>query len=140
MTDNLITFDTNILVYSIDIDAGEKHRIASELLESAISQPCFLTVQVLSEFFTVAVRKKNLPIDDAIAQIKDWKKLFPIAFATEHSLIKATYAVKNHSLAFWDAMLWAVAAENKATTLFSEDFQTNRTLEGVKFINPFNHN
>jgi|WetSurMetagenome_2_1015567.scaffolds.fasta_scaffold11555_8 predicted nucleic acid-binding protein len=100
MTDNLITFDTNILVYSIDIGAGEKHRIASELLESAFSQPCFLAMQVLSEFFTVAVKKKNLPIDDAIAQIKDCKKLFLIAFATEHSLIKATYAVKNHSLAF----------------------------------------
>ena len=137
MSDSLITFDTNILIYSIDIDAGEKHQIAVALLESAFSQPCFLTVQVLSEFFSVAIRKKGIALDDAMAQIEDWQKLFPVVSATKYSLTKAIYAVKNHHLAFWDAMLWAVAAEHHASILFSEDFQTGRELEGVRFTNPF---
>jgi predicted nucleic acid-binding protein len=78
-----------------------------------------------------------MPLDEAIAQIKDWQKLFPVKCATDKSLIRAIYAVQNHKLAFWDAMLWAVAAENGACVLFSEDFQAGRILEGVQFVNPF---
>jgi|WetSurMetagenome_2_1015567.scaffolds.fasta_scaffold11555_9 hypothetical protein len=31
-------------------------------------------------------------------------------------------------------MLWAVASENKASTLFSEDFQTGRTLKSIRIV------
>lgn len=33
--------------------------------------------------------------------------------------------------------IWATARMNQIPTIFSEDFNTGSTLEGVQFINPF---
>ena len=49
----------------------------------------------------------------------------------------AMRAVDDHRVAFWDAMIWAVAREAGCRYLLSEDFQHGRTLEGVTFVNPF---
>jgi predicted nucleic acid-binding protein len=46
-------------------------------------------------------------------------------------------AVEQHSLSFWDAMLWAVVKQAGGTLLLSEDLQDGRELEGVRFRNPF---
>lgn len=43
-------------------------------------------------------------------------------------------AVTKHHLAFWDAMLWALAGMRH---LLSEDFQDGFELERVVFVNPF---
>jgi len=44
--------------------------------------------------------------------------------------------VHQHKLAYWDAQLWATARLNQIPVIFSEDFQSGGTIEGVKFINP----
>ena len=49
----------------------------------------------------------------------------------------ALKAVDEHSLSFWDAMLWSVAYENGVREIYSEDFQAGRELKGVLFSNPF---
>jgi predicted nucleic acid-binding protein len=137
MNDKIITLDTNILVYAIDIDAGERHERAIDIIEQVRFLDCVLTLQALSEFFTVATRKNKMPIEEAIAQINDWQTIFPTIFATPTTLAKAINAVKDHQLSFWDAMLWATAHDANVTLLLTEDFQHGQILEGVKFINPF---
>ncbi|MEN8220169.1 MAG: PIN domain-containing protein [Pseudomonadota bacterium] len=137
MNDKLITLDANILVYAIDIDAGKRHQQAIEIIEQVRFFDCVLTLQALSEFFAVAIRKQKMPIEEAIAQINDWQEIFPTVSATPSSLSKAALAVQNHNLSFWDAMLWAAAHDANVTLLLSEDFQNGRILEGVKFLNPF---
>ena len=137
MNDKLITLDTNILVYAIDLDAGKRHEQAIDIIEQVRCFDCVLTLQALSEFFTVATRKQKMPIEETIAQINDWQEIFPTISATPNSLSKATKAVQNHNLSFWDAMLWAAAHDAGVNLLLSEDFQNGRILEGVKFLNPF---
>jgi len=137
MNDKLITLDANILVYAIDLDAGKRHQQAIEIIERVRFFDCVLTLQALSEFFAVAIRKQKMPIEEAIAQINDWQEIFPTVSATPSSLSKAVKAVQNHNLSFWDAMLWAAAHDANVTLLLSEDFQNGRILEGVKFLNPF---
>jgi len=137
MNDKIITLDTNILVYAIDIDAGERHERAIDIIEQVRFLDCVLTLQALSEFFTVATRKNKMPLEEAIAQLNDWQAIFPTIFATPTTLAKAVKAVKNHQLSFWDAMLWATAHDANVTLLLTEDFQNGQLLEGVKFINPF---
>ena len=78
-----------------------------------------------------------MPSREAEAQINDWMELFPVVPASSKSLIKALKAVNEHTLSFWDAMLWAVAREAGVTMLLSEDFQHDRILDGVQFCNPF---
>ncbi len=38
------SLDTNILVYAIDCDTGEKHRIAVELLDALAERDCVLSL------------------------------------------------------------------------------------------------
>jgi predicted nucleic acid-binding protein len=132
-----VTLDTNILVYSIDIDAGFKHERAMEIFWQVRQKNGVLTLQALAEFFVVATRKCAMPIEEAIAQVQDWQTLFPIVTATTTSLNVAMQAVQQHHLSFWDAMLWAVVQQAGVSLLLSEDCQHNRVLEGVRFYNPF---
>lgn len=131
------TLDTNILIYALDRDAGERHAIASALVERATGWDCVLTLQALAEFFWAVTRKNKMPASDAAAQVEDWQSLFPIHAATSSTLDRAVTGVRNHGLAFWDAMLWACAREAGCGLLLSEDFQHGRVLDGVRFHNPF---
>jgi len=137
MRDRRLSLDTNILVYAMDRDAGERHALASEIVDRAVDSDCVLTLQSLCEFYAAVTGKGKMPPKEAEAQINDWLELFPVASATPKSLVKALKAVKEHGLSFWDALIWAVAAEAGVTLLLSEDFQHTRVLEGVQFHNPF---
>jgi predicted nucleic acid-binding protein len=137
MRDNLITLDTNILVYAIDIDAGDKQQRALEILAQVQDKPCVITLQALVEFMAVVLRKHGMPIEEAMAQVQDWRAMFSVITATANTLEVAALAVKQHQLSFWDALLWATAYEAKVTLLLSEDCQHRRVLGGISFFNPF---
>lgn len=132
-----ITIDTNILIYSLDRNHGEKHKLAIKVIEKAIKSNCILTLQVLCEFYAVTTRKNSLPQKIAQEQILDWQALFPVVIAKTESLARAINATSSHKLAFWDAMLWATARDAGVTILLSEDFQSNRLIEKVRVVNPF---
>lgn len=132
-----VTLDTNILVYALDRDAGQRHAQAVELFDTVAERDCVLTLQALAEFFAAVTRKGKVPVTDAAAQVADWQALFPTISAGPSSLNKAMRAVEHHHLSFWDALLWATAREAAIDVLYSEDFQHGRVLEGVQFWNPF---
>lgn len=130
------TLDTNLLIYAIDRDAGERHIKAMNLVRDVVHEDCVLTLQALSEFFAVVTRKGKLPLTEARACIQDWQVLFPTVVPRTNALSRAIDAVEQHGLSFWDAMLWATAKQAGVTVLLSEDFQHNRELESVRFCNP----
>ena len=138
MSDKRVSLDTNILIYAIDKDAGEKQLTSISLIEHcALNYDCVLTLQSLSEFYAAATRKGKVTHVQAEAQIKDWQLLFPTILPSTHTVEYALKAVNDHTLSFWDAMLWSVACENGVSELYSEDFQSGRELKGVRFTNPF---
>lgn len=140
MNGKRITLDTNILVYSVNTDAGENHNLAIKVFEHAIQCDCVLTLQALSEFFTVVTRKKILPLKTAAERINDFLEIFPIVTAKEHSLKLAIDAVIQQKISFWDAMLWATAQDAGVSFLLSEDFQHEQLIKQVRIINPFIEN
>jgi predicted nucleic acid-binding protein len=137
MSAKRFTLDTNLLVYAIDRDAGERHQQAIALVDRAVEQDCVLTVQVLAEFFHAVTRKGKMPLAEASEQVRDWQVLFPVVAADGQALIQAMSTVQCHNLPFWDALLWATAKAAGVRVLLSEDFQDGRELEGVRFCNPF---
>ncbi|MBF0147650.1 MAG: PIN domain-containing protein [Magnetococcales bacterium] len=137
MSGERYTFDTNILIYALDREAGRKHAIASALLDQAVAENCVLMLQSLGEFFRAATAKGKMPIAEASDQVRDWLALFQVQPAGISTITKALRAVQNHNLSFWDAMLWACAKEAGCAIVVSEDFQHGRLLEGVRFHNPF---
>lgn len=103
------SLDTNILVYAVDRDAGERHEQARALIGRAAKRDCVLAVQALAEFFHVTTRKNLLKPARASAFVQDWLNVFYITSADGAVLINAVGAVEAHRLSFWDAMLWATA-------------------------------
>ncbi len=137
MSTNLFTLDTNILIYSIDRDAGIKHEMASFILEKSMNGRCLLTSQALGEFYCAATRKGYVSQNTAIEIIEDFMEIFPIISSTGATLKKALSTLSKYGLQFWDAILWATAKESKCSLIITEDFQDGRSIEGVQFINPF---
>lgn len=132
-----VTFDSNILVYAVDVEAGAKHSTALSLIARAADTDCVLTLQSLAEFFFVATRKAGLDVAEGADIVNRWREIFPVRAADEGALALAIEAVDIHQLSFWDALLWATARQANCQLLVSEDFQDGRTLEGVTFVNPF---
>ena len=133
-----LTFDTSVLVYAAHRQARDKHAIAADLVGRAASADCVLTLQALAEFYYVVTRKAATPVADAAPFVSDWAGVFEVATADGQALERAMMAVRDHSLAFWDALLWATARHAGCRLLLSEDFQDGRNLGGVRFVNPFN--
>ena len=133
-----VSFDTNILVYAADADAGEKRDAAQRLIERAAEADCVLTLQALAEFYNAASRRRGKAISNPGAFVTYLRGLFRVQAPDEDTLVAAMDASQRHRLPFWDAMLWACARQAGCRTLLSEDFQDGRSLGGVTFVNPFN--
>ncbi len=132
-----ISIDTNVLVYAMDKDAGDRHQISVDVLEHAVGSDCILTTQALGEFFHVVTRKNRMPAADAAQQVHDWMILFPIVGASVQALSQGIALVVEHSFSFWDALLVATAKEAGVTHLLTEDMQDRRSILGVRLVNPF---
>ncbi len=131
------TLDTNILIYAVDLDAGEKRTLARDLILESAERDAWLTVQALGEFFHAVTRKSIATVAEAIEYTTAWQILFPITAATRADYNAATEAVRDHGLSFWDAMLWATAREAGCAVILTEDMQPGRKLGGVEIVNPF---
>ncbi len=138
MSNKRVVLDTDILVYAVDKDAGQKQITAIQLIEQCLLEfDCVLALQSLSEFYLAVTAKGIVKHVDAETQIKDWQLLFPTILPSPHTVEHALKALSEYKLTFRDAMLWSVASENNVEQLFSENFQSGRTLKGVSFVNPF---
>ena len=73
----------------------------------------------------------------ALIEVELFQKAWPVFNLTPLIVIEAARAVRDYQLAYYDAQIWATAHLNGIPIVFSEDFQTGRMLEGVRFVNPF---
>jgi predicted nucleic acid-binding protein len=138
MTEILI--DTNVLVYAFDLAEPQKHPKGLEVLhELELSNKGCLSVQCLSEFINATTRGASpiLKIDEALIQAENFVEAFPVFLLTPTIILEAIRGVRDHSLSYYDAQIWACAHLNQIPVIFSEDFSDGRIIEGVRFVNPF---
>jgi len=134
----MVSFDTNVLVYATVSTPISKAMRARDLVVRGMRRgENILLLQALAEFSSVAIRKAGIAVDDVRATIDALRAVLPVQGTEDGDLSDALEAVKNHRLAFWDAMLWAAAQRAGVRYLLSEDFQDGFELQGVRFINPF---
>ena len=137
MSDSRFTLDSNILVYALDRQAGERHRLASVIIDRAVLLDCCVTLQAISEFFAVCVRKRLVPIDEAMAQACDWLDMFPTAAASADAIRAALSLATSRRASYWDTLLVTTAAEAGCTAILTEDLGRGTLLAGVRIIHPF---
>ncbi len=131
--------DTNILVYLYDQRDPQRQdlarRVLSEVEALGIGR---LSVQALSEFFSVVTRKLSPPLTagEALEQVTLLVQVWPVLDLTPLVVLEAGRGARDHGLSYYDAQMWATARLNQVPVILSEDFQTGRLLEGVRFVNP----
>ncbi len=132
-----LTLDTNILVYSVDGEAGLRHRLASEIIELAASCDCWLTLQAVSEFCTVVARKHLVPRTRTAILANSWLHLFPAVAASMAAIRLAIDGATEGNVSYRDALLIATAAEAGCTAIVTEDLTNGIILNGVRVVHPF---
>ncbi len=130
-------FDTNILLYADDADAGTKTEIARDLLRrSMVDRAGVLSTQVLQEYYVNA--RKKLKMDGAAARARiDVYLAFDVVTVTPSLLLAAVDLHRLDSVSFWDALIIRTAEHAACETLYSEDLQAGRRFGPVRVVNPF---
>jgi predicted nucleic acid-binding protein len=133
--------DTNVVVYAYDIDEPRKHDLARGLLKRLSDEGRLVfSAQVFNEFGSAMMgpkRKKPLRPDEVAAILRELEATGEVVPIAALLTFRALDAMPRHGLSFWDALIWAAAAENGIPVIYTEDFQDGRNVEGVLFINPF---
>lgn len=129
--------DTNILVYSRDLDEADKRARAIAVIDSlAASGELVLSAQCLNEFSAASLRL-GVAVPEVETAVARWRDLGEVLALDGAATTAALGAVERHHLSFWDALIWATARESGVPLIISEDFQHGRELEGVRFVDPF---
>ena len=132
------SLDSDVLLASVDFDAGSRHERAIELVrEAAVEHECILTAQALAEFFAAATSEGRMPADVAARQVQDWRTIFPTAELTAAGLGRGLGLAARHGLATWDALQVAAASEAGVTVLLSSRPTPVSTVAGVEIRHPF---
>lgn len=131
------TLDANVLVYSVDVDAGARHSSAVQIIRNAVTCDCLLTLQAVSESYAAIARKRYAPPAEAAATARDWLQAFRCAAASADAVRAALADSVAGRASYWDALLVATAAEAGCTLILSEDMAGGSRLSGVEIHNPF---
>lgn len=129
--------DTNILIYSRDLDEADKRIRAIEVIDGLAARGEFvLSAQCLNEFCAASLRR-GVAVPEVETAVARWRDLGEVLALEGAATTAALGAVGRHRLSFWDALIWATARDAGVPEVVSEDFQHGRELEGVRFVDPF---
>jgi predicted nucleic acid-binding protein len=132
--------DTNVFVYEFDTRHRAKTECASRLIRSAIAtKRGVVSYQVVQEFFSVALTRfaKPLPISEAEQYLFAIFKPLLAVHSSPRLFLEALRIRQTHLLSWYDALIVAAALQAGCQTLFTEDLQAGRELEGMRIENPF---
>ncbi len=137
MSGGLAFFDTNILIYTDDKSSPEKQERSITLFSDHLrAGTAVVSLQVLQEYFSAATRKLNVPADKAQQKVEIMARCRVVRLEST-DVVRAIELHRLSQISFWDALIVQAARVSGAPILYSEDFQTDSVIGGIKVINPF---
>lgn len=139
MNGDRVFVDTNVIVYAYDKDAGEKHRIAVDIMKDLWHSGLgTISTQILQEFFVTLTKKISAPMDisvvrETVRRLSKWD----VSIIDVDTIIRATELQERYNYSFWDSLVVAAAIASGVRTIFSEDLSDGQTIEGITIKNPF---
>jgi predicted nucleic acid-binding protein len=133
----MFSFDTNILAYATDAEAGLRHVAAVRLVADAEGTEAKLNGQSLIEFVRYMKQKRACPVAEARLAIARWRDAFDVMPYPDDAPERTLALLERHSLSVWDAHMLAVCGSNGCDALLSEDMTDGMIYEGVRVVNPF---
>ena len=129
--------DTNIFIYAFDITAGDKRRVAAELIARLwLERTGCVSLQVLQEFYVAATRKLILPPEQArlqVSRLGQWRVHRP----SVEDVLKAIELHREHAVSFWDGLILRSAQASQCSVLWSEDLSNGERWGNLEVRNPF---
>jgi predicted nucleic acid-binding protein len=126
-------FDTSILLYLLSDDAEKADRV-EELLENRGT----ISVQVLNEFASVALRKIKMPLSavrEILETIRAVCRVEPLTLATHDGGLTVC---ERYGFSLYDCMIVSAALMAGAKVLYSEDLQHGQLIDSrLRILNPF---
>jgi len=137
MSDAKVFFDTNVLAYAQDHDAGEKRQRSRQLIADVVASGAgVVSTQVLQEFYVTATRKMGVaPL--AAKRVMQSFTIFEVVQVSPALIEKAIDRSVLSQLSFWDALIVTASASSGCTTIYSEDLNAGQMIDGVRIVNPF---
>lgn len=132
-----VALDTNVLVYAEGFGDDVRCKLAADLIARLKPTDAIVAVQVLGELSRVLTSKMKKSGSEVRDLLLSWSDGVVVADTTWTAFQSAMDLSVDHQISMWDALILAVAAENKCRLLLSEDFQNGFTWRGVTVVNPF---
>jgi predicted nucleic acid-binding protein len=132
--------DTNVFVYSFDRSAPEKSRSATQLIREALTtRKGVVSYQVVQEFFNVALRRFEQPMNAADADQYLKTVFLPLlgVHSSQALYLNALDLASSHRLPWYDSLIVAAALQAQCSILVSEHFQHGRRFADLRIENPF---
>ncbi len=131
--------DTNVLVYTRDLDALEKRAACvAWLRELGARRALKLSLQSLNELYSVLIHRKRLdPVADGVRGMVE--QLHPWADAPlNHQTRRLAWQIQDQTgFRYYDSLLLASATQAGCDLFLSEDLQHARKLGDLTIVNPF---
>ncbi|MBO0768517.1 MAG: PIN domain-containing protein [Solirubrobacterales bacterium] len=130
--------DTNVLLYRVLADPAEaaKRQRAMEVFRT---QNCWLSVQVLQEFYFQATHPRRVvraSHEAACGFVREflWRRVQPMTIPI---FLAATETKQRFQISYWDAAIIEAARALGCATVYSEDLNDGQDYGGVRVENPF---
>jgi len=128
--------DTNILFYSLDLDAGEKHARAVDALAMLWSYHSgIISTQVISELILNIQKKLGLD-SERIERVVEPYLTWHVVVIDPHDPLEAVRTAAKNRISFWDAMIVTSARKAGAGVIYTEDLNPGQKIEGVEVVDP----
>jgi predicted nucleic acid-binding protein len=132
--------DTNVFIYSFDIDQSSKQERSIELIQVGLSTGLgIISTQVIQEFLNVATRKFAIPmkLEDSKAYLRlvmnPLCQVYP-----DLALFEACLDIQSETgYSFFDSLILAAAIRGGCDFLFTEDMQDGQEIYSVTIKNPY---
>jgi predicted nucleic acid-binding protein len=130
--------DTNVLLYAISRDPGERSR-AERANRILAERDLGLSVQVLQEFYVQATRESRadaITRDQAARLVESFLR-FPVQHITTEVVLAAIAGCARFKLSYWDAAIIEAGRTLGCDVVLSEDLSHGQDYDGITVRNPF---
>jgi predicted nucleic acid-binding protein len=128
-----VFFDTSVLLYLLSDDDTKADKV-----EALLSARGVMSVQVLSEFAAVALRKLKMPLNEVREILDTIRAVCAVEAVTVETHDRGLAVCERYKFSLYDSMLVAAALISEVKILYSEDLQHGHLIDDqLRVTNPF---
>jgi len=132
--------DTNVFVYSFDLNNQDKRGKAKTIIKNALSDGRgYISIQVVQEFFNVATKKFKSPMP-VLAAKEYLEKVFMqlnVIYPSAGFISTGLDLAATTRYSFYDSLIISAALKAGCSVLYSEDMQHGQKIHNLTIVNPF---